>query len=417
MDYKEKYEQALERAKDYYKANQKIGESEENEVLSDIFPELVESDDEIIRKAVLNYFTKCWGNCKDDVCGVHVEDAIEWLEKQGKKSSFRERYNRIKNSEWFKKTHEGMSISEEEIKSVDEYEPKFKAGEWIVFNGLVLYIKEVVKGYYRTISRDGIPNSYDWDIDKMARLWSIKEAKDGDVLVFDDIIMIFKNIKTVCTANTHILYCNGIFVDHWCDFGDNAQPATKEQYDFLFTKMKEAGYVWDPEKKELRIVDWSKHIKYVPNGISITEENTDTKIKPKFHVDDWVVQGHNILKIRCVDDKYYCIETVGGYVSYMLISEIDSLYHLWTITDAKDGHVLYSPSHHLIWIYKDNEHYHVCANMNYASDNISMNGSICAPIDTCPAIEDIQNILFRKMKEVGYEWNAKKKRIEKNIIL
>ena len=25
-----------------------------------------------------------WGNCQDDVCGVHVEDAIDWLEKQGK---------------------------------------------------------------------------------------------------------------------------------------------------------------------------------------------------------------------------------------------------------------------------------------------------------------------------------------------
>lgn len=40
-------------------------------------------DNERIRKAILNYFTKCWGNCKDDVCGIHVEDAIAWLEKQG----------------------------------------------------------------------------------------------------------------------------------------------------------------------------------------------------------------------------------------------------------------------------------------------------------------------------------------------
>lgn len=175
MDYKEKYEQALERARDNYKANQKIGKLEENEVLSDIFPELEESedekvrktlirffkdsypnetemydgsvtvgkaiiwlenqkpielnqyndsirkellkhlkegaegyepagssedyarwlawlekqkpielnqDDEKIRKAILNYFTKCWENCKDDVCGIHVEDAIAWLEMQ-----------------------------------------------------------------------------------------------------------------------------------------------------------------------------------------------------------------------------------------------------------------------------------------------------------------------------------------------
>ena len=29
-------------------------------------------------------------------------------------------------------------------------------------------------------------------------------------------------------------------------------PATKEQRDFLFQKMKEEGYEWDPVKKELK---------------------------------------------------------------------------------------------------------------------------------------------------------------------
>lgn len=48
MDYEKKYKNALELAKDYYKANQKIGKLDENEVLSDIFPELKESKDEKI---------------------------------------------------------------------------------------------------------------------------------------------------------------------------------------------------------------------------------------------------------------------------------------------------------------------------------------------------------------------------------
>ena len=30
------------------------------------------------------------------------------------------------------------------------------------------------------------------------------------------------------------------------------QPATKEQSDLLFQKMREAGYEWDTEKKELK---------------------------------------------------------------------------------------------------------------------------------------------------------------------
>ena len=42
-----------------------------------------ESDDDIIKTAILNHLKKMWGNCQDDVCGVHIEDAINWLEKQG----------------------------------------------------------------------------------------------------------------------------------------------------------------------------------------------------------------------------------------------------------------------------------------------------------------------------------------------
>jgi hypothetical protein len=58
----------------------------------------------------------------------------------------------------------------------------------------------------------------------------------------------------------------------------------------------------------------------------------------------------------------------------MLVSEIDSLYRLCTIEDGKDGDVLHSPSHHLIWIYKDNKHYYACVNMNYVTENVATDG-------------------------------------------
>lgn len=34
---------------------------------------------------------------------------------------------------------------------------------------------------------------------------------------------------------------------------NNTKPATKEQRDLLFAKIKEAGYEWGAEKKELKI--------------------------------------------------------------------------------------------------------------------------------------------------------------------
>ena len=51
--------------------------------------ELKEIENERIKTAILNNLKKMWGNSQDDVCGVHVEDAIAWLEKQGKKSSWK----------------------------------------------------------------------------------------------------------------------------------------------------------------------------------------------------------------------------------------------------------------------------------------------------------------------------------------
>lgn len=97
----------------------------------------------------------------------------------------------------------------------------------------------------------------------------------------------------------------------------------------------------------------------------------------------------------------------------MLVSEIDSLYHLWTIQDAKDGDVLYSPSHRLIWIYKDNEHYYACLNMNYVTENTAIDGLIKIPSDACPATKEQRDALMKAMAYTGYTFDFEKKELKK----
>ena len=50
-------------------------------------------------------------------------------------------------------------------------------------------------------------------------------------------------------------------IDTW-DNNNKVYPATKEQRDFLFQKMKEAGYEWDDDEKELKKIEqkpaWSE---------------------------------------------------------------------------------------------------------------------------------------------------------------
>ena len=45
-----------------------------------------------------------WANCQDDVCGIHVEDAIDWLEKQGKTSQILSDSSNIGNKEKYEST-------------------------------------------------------------------------------------------------------------------------------------------------------------------------------------------------------------------------------------------------------------------------------------------------------------------------
>jgi len=152
-----------------------------------------------------------------------------------------------------------------EQKSADKIEPKFKQGEWIIFNGLILYVDEVVQGYYRTISIGGIPNSYDWDIDNAARLWTIQEAKAGDVLAAKSGNRIFLYNGDCDLRHRPCAYCGTYkgfseILFSKCAIGnyftdEDVYPATKKQRDLLFVKMKEAGYEWDAETKELNKIE------------------------------------------------------------------------------------------------------------------------------------------------------------------
>lgn len=131
-------------------------------------------------------------------------------------------------------------------------EPKFNVGEWIVQENIGVYkVIEICKSWYEVIDFEDNHRTISFDNECVCHRWTIEDAKDGDILVFDGIIMIFKSIKTASSANTYILYYNRILFDDWCDFGHNAHPATKEQRDFLFQKMHEVGYEWYAETKQL----------------------------------------------------------------------------------------------------------------------------------------------------------------------
>lgn len=77
MNYEKKYLEALEKARQF---SEHPLQEDSSSIVEYIFPELKESEDERIRKALIRFHKSTI-----DVDGIKGEDIIAWLEKQGEK--------------------------------------------------------------------------------------------------------------------------------------------------------------------------------------------------------------------------------------------------------------------------------------------------------------------------------------------
>lgn len=148
-------------------------------------------------------------------------------------------------------------------KSGDKVEPKFKVGDWVLSDcNNVAYIESISETKYNLQCIDGshekMPVEY---VDRCWHLWTIQDAKDGDVLQLGGVTAIFKEYITCRYCKCYCSVYDGEFEIPSQNDDDDiygcyyATPATKEQRDLLFQKMKEADYEFDFEKKELKKID------------------------------------------------------------------------------------------------------------------------------------------------------------------
>lgn len=97
-------------------------------------------------------------------------------------------------------------------------------------------------------------------IDKEYHLWTIEDARDGDVLYDGNNACIFRKKMKDDDAVWVDAYCgvdsDGMFNvndknECWC-LACDCVPANQEQRETLFQKMKDAGYEFDFDKKKLK---------------------------------------------------------------------------------------------------------------------------------------------------------------------
>ena len=279
-----RYDEAINIAKSKIK-NDKDHIFYEEDII-EIFSELKEkTDEEMIQKliAVVHLYYGEGVNSERDEC-------LEWLKKQSKNKPIeRKEFTTIPfgafdselieemltipdgcvatiegNRIHIKKECKGKleAIKEEKIDNANNV-LKFKEGEYVVDIdcGKVLRISEILSRGY--LFENGYYLPFD-TANREYRLWTIADAKDGDVVCYKDEISLYKHdIKNA--TKEEITF--GGFVYHCCYDGKrfitdsfysltekdktNIHPSTKEQRNILFTKTKEACYEWDSEHKQL----------------------------------------------------------------------------------------------------------------------------------------------------------------------
>ena len=155
-----------------------------------------------------------------------------------------------------------------------EVEPKFHEGEWVVWdNKITCHVDNIYQGkeslmYTITDINNMIRSCSAKSFDNNAHLWTIQDAKDGDVLCYEDEISIYKHDIKNCTKQGitfggFVYYCcydgKRFIMDGFYSLTEqdktDIHPATKEQRDLLFQKIKEAGHEWNAEKKELKHIE------------------------------------------------------------------------------------------------------------------------------------------------------------------
>ena len=289
MNYEQKYNEVLERAKEELR----VCGSQDCDAAKQIFrffPELKESEDERIRVGIIALlkFGLEDGSAIAPGFNETKEQALAWLEKQGEQkpnpysgTSFE--YNghiwgmcardngveilfdgelkaflSLEKSFIYPIYPKSDLANKSDIEAIkdnvdnnNKVEPKFHPGDWITDGYIYYKIKEILDDRYIIESKYDKRSAILFEYENRYHLWTIEDAKDGDVLVASDgSIFLFAGIVDcgckyyVALTSDNYVVINKEVEGVW-ETSSGAHPATKEQCDLLFAKMKEAGYGCD----------------------------------------------------------------------------------------------------------------------------------------------------------------------------
>lgn len=135
MNYEKKYKEALERAKNLHKDAINMGENIRAKQCEIIFPELKESEDEKIRKELVQYLNDYPNLPNGHYCR---DDFFAWLEKQGEQNPYSGVSFKYNGHTWGMCARDNgvdILLDKQLFKHLDtqnEQKPIFNADDWYV---------------------------------------------------------------------------------------------------------------------------------------------------------------------------------------------------------------------------------------------------------------------------------------------
>ena len=308
---------------------------------------------------------------------------------------------------------------------LDMVEPKFKIGNWYqctkdFFGKGVTFDKDTA--YY--CAKEGcLKDEYGChiaivkDLYDNFKLWTISDAKKGDVLASKDgrHILIFRNLDTNISFSSYYNIAGRLEIG-WSN--DTFIPATKEQRDTLFAKMKESGYEWDEEDKKLKKIEQNPACSEVDKDIMYDTLSN----RLKFRKGEWIIRSaegfkHNTYLIKEVKDYYVCEDLKGRRCTFTF-NDVHKNFKSWDISDAKDSDVLVA-SDGSIFIFAGVvdcacKYYVALATNEYVKINKEAKGGYWETSRAVhPATKEQRDTLMKAMTDAGYTFDFDKKELKK----
>ena len=281
-----RYDEAIKRGLDCIIQAQATEMVTRQDILDEIFPELKDIEDKKIRKDLKELVELCvrW----DFITRGESKTMLNWIENKGNYSIIvreikrrKEILSREKNysinyndklslggriamleellvflNEMQDDQKDDDIITDSENNGDKDFEPKFHKGQWIVKENFGVYkVIEVCESWYEVVDDKYKHYSISFDDEYMCHLWTIKDAKDGDVLTTNGGVVIFEKIDGLNIKSHCYFYYNGfkpsLYIEDILQNQTAFRPATKEEREILFKIMKEDGYEWSSEQRKL----------------------------------------------------------------------------------------------------------------------------------------------------------------------